>query len=235
MQTPSLVAASRLVLALLASSAIAAPLTIGTTTSTTTGDLVARDGLSEGCPPGYGNGCSHAAAKIEARSPLLGMKKKKKQPVTAKPPPVQASACKIVVSPGTGPSFNVRAKPNAQTTLSSAGVQYTLKTSPTCEVIGELPDGFTAKGDVDGWITTNPSSNRPNNQFDNRREGKRRRETKRFPATTTAAGDFQERRVRKTYLGACTLELQELRLFFVEGNEVKTSAADARKEFGWGP
>ncbi|KAL8366105.1 hypothetical protein RB595_004736 [Gaeumannomyces hyphopodioides] len=43
-------------------------------------------------------------------------------------------------------------------------------------------------------------------------------------------GGFQERRVRKTYTDAYTLELQELYRCVVEGKEVKTSAADARKD-----
>ncbi|KAL8397809.1 hypothetical protein RB594_004495 [Gaeumannomyces avenae] len=45
-----------------------------------------------------------------------------------------------------------------------------------------------------------------------------------------ADGGFQERRVRRTYTDAYTLELQELYRCVVEGREVKTSAADARKD-----
>ncbi|KAL8336406.1 hypothetical protein RB601_000290 [Gaeumannomyces tritici] len=45
-----------------------------------------------------------------------------------------------------------------------------------------------------------------------------------------ADGGFQERRVRRTYTDAYTLELQELYRCVVEGREVKTSAANARKD-----
>ncbi|KAL8281818.1 hypothetical protein RB597_009503 [Gaeumannomyces tritici] len=48
--------------------------------------------------------------------------------------------------------------------------------------------------------------------------------------TPGADGGFQERRVRRTYTDAYTLELQELYRCVVEGREVKTSAADARKD-----
>ena len=199
MQTPSFVTASRFVLAFLASSTIAAPLAIGTTTGGTTGDLVARDGLSGGCPPQYGNGCSYqcsgeqcqwvpnppprqrarrgeeqdadVAAKIEARSPLLGMKKKNsaaKPPKTGgggAAPPVEATGCQITINTGSGSSFNVQARPNSETTMANAGVTYTLKISPSCTVTvsrGKLPTGFSVEGSVNRIV--NPNSRRPNNQ-----------------------------------------------------------------------